>query len=189
MANRYKQAQEIVSEKRRKLLKTAATTAPVIATLQSGAAFAAGSAHLCVNTAQTDPPTADTATNTDAWVRTSVKRYKFQPPGEDTGGAEWLYDFAGNGGGDGTYYRDADSNSDGQGDSVAVSAASGWKLLEPMSGETRYVVVLWDASGGGATELGAHPKLFFDGVSATPSRTPLTATCLCSVDPTKCNLP
>ena len=163
MANRYKQAQEIVSEKRRKLLKTAATTAPVIATLQSGAAFAAGSAHLCVNTAQTDPPTADTATNTDAWVRTSVKRYKFQPPGEDTGGAEWLYDFAGNGGGDGTYYRDADSNSDGQGDSVAVSAAGGWKLLEPTSGETRYVVVLWDASGGEPPSWERIPSCFLMG--------------------------
>ncbi len=188
MANKYQQTQEIVSEKRRKLLKSAASTAPVIATLHSGAAFATASTHLCVNTAQTDPPVTDTPA-TDAWVRTSVKRYKFLPPGGNPGDAEWLYDFEGNGGGDGTYYRDADANSDGQGDSVSVSVAGGWQLLDPTSGETRYVVVLWDASGSGATELGAHPKLFFDGMSATPSRTPLTATCLCSVDPTKCNLP
>ena len=47
---------EKVSGKRRRLLKTAAAAAPVIATLQSGAAFANASAHLCTKKAEKDGP-------------------------------------------------------------------------------------------------------------------------------------
>ena len=39
----------LISEKRRRLLKAAASTAPVVATLQSGAAFAAASAFNCID--------------------------------------------------------------------------------------------------------------------------------------------
>ena len=42
-------AREAVSERRRRLLKAAATTAPVIATLPSGAALANASIHHCVD--------------------------------------------------------------------------------------------------------------------------------------------
>ena len=46
--------QNLISENRRRLLKAAATTAPVVATLQSGAAFAAFSAFNCIDSTATD---------------------------------------------------------------------------------------------------------------------------------------
>ncbi len=173
-----------VSEKRRRLLKSAAVSAPLIATLQSGAARAAASAHFCVTTAQTDPPVPST-TKSDAWVRVQVKRYRFQPPGAGTTPL-WLYDMDNIGGGSGIYYQETDTNADGSGDPVEVDTSAGWHLL---TSEDRWVVVLFDTVPDGAKKLGEHPKLFFDITSAVPSRTPLTASCLCSIDPTQCTTP
>jgi len=162
-----------ISEKRRKLLKTAATTAPVIATLQSGAAFANTSAFQCINDAKsggvyevvTDPVPSDN------WVRKTIKRYK---QGDQSSSNPWWYDVDNNGGTEGTYYRRKN-------DGTLVS-----EVIDPdpssWTAETVHVIVYYQPSDDytQVTEVGIYPKYYVPS-SSYGNQLPINGSCLASM--------
>jgi hypothetical protein len=171
--------QDSVSIKRRKLLKTAATTAPVIATLQSGAAFANTSAYQCINDATKELDIKETVKDPvplgDNWVRKQVKRYKFK----DSGGTiteNWWYDIDGVFGvSSGPYYRVSDDGTLKQGD----FPASDWSVAAE---QTVHVIVYFepDATNTSVVEVGVYPKYYV----AQPydnTQLPLNGSCLASM--------
>ncbi len=175
-----------VSDRRRRLLKAAAAGAPLIATLQSGAAFAQASARNCiVENAGRDP--AKQKGSPDNWVRKEVIRYKFEKP--DGSITNWKYDIDGNHAAGGPYYTAGDRNGDGMGNQWS-NARRQWPVAES---ETRYVLVYYQPTPDsinptGAVEKGPFPKFLEthgDGLTG------LKGSCLCSVNPNEpiCPIP
>lgn len=178
-----------VSERRRHLLKAAAVSAPVIATLQSGAAFATASANGCVQTCETKNPAPTTITDvTDGWIRAEVILYtfRFKKPNKPYRERK-RYDIkpvyttplAPNGfitpsAGDGPFYR-ANGKTwsiPGNATEISVTAAA-----------AKFILVYYDPNDAytDVTEIG--PIIPLDDESNINGLTPLTHSCLCSVDP------
>lgn len=80
-----------VSEKRRRLLKAAAASAPVIATLQSGGAFANASAFQCIDSTTNDTPDGATP-GTDVYVRERIAATEYT---HTTNPSKWKYTVGG----------------------------------------------------------------------------------------------
>ena len=174
---------DYISEKRRRLLKAAATTAPVIATLQSGAAFANTSAFQCIDDAKSggvDEVVADPVPSGDHWVRKTIKRYKYKRK-IDEHISTWWYDVDGNHDGvspEGPYYRVR--NEDG---SVASRTfnLSNWDEHES---ETVNVIVYYQPNGDytGVSKIkDPYPKYYVAQPYGEPL--PINASCLASMAP------
>ena len=168
---------EAVSERRRRLLKGAAAGAPVIATLQSGAALANTSAYQCLLEAQSNPPDTVT-TQADGWVRKNATRTLWYAD-DGSGNTVWVYTI------DGQEFTETDADGDGLGDpwTGAGYTASGdpTEVNQPVQ-----VLVYYEypPDGTDATEVGPYPK--FLATYTPPSgndTTPITGTCLCSISP------
>ncbi len=174
--------EEKISQKRRRLLKTAAATAPVIATLHSGAAFANASAYQCINDARTQPPSEETS-SPDTWVRVEVKRYKFKhiDNGKKKKTNNWWYDVDGVMGSgcsraspcSGTFYRIKNG---------VPKARYFDKIIKILSEETVWVVKYYqpDADNTSVTEVGPYPK-FYELPPDFVEKTPINASCLASM--------
>ena len=168
------------SEQRRRLLKAAASAAPVIATFSSGSAFANASIHQCViNAANAEQAPASgylyvNASSNDRYVRaTAVKQNWTRTNGSQIETAttiglprptptEW--------------FRDPGGNSLGQWASFDTNSWDKSGSEQPVN-----VLLLWDedAAGTGFDLVGTWPKL----VQARGSRFGVEGSCLCSVDP------
>jgi len=176
-----------VSEQRRRLLKAAAISAPVIATLQSGAAFATASAQGCIQECETKNPGQITST-TDGWVRTEVTLYtfRFKKPNKPFRTKE-RYDVTpfyaiplAPGGiitpsaGDGPFYK-----ANGKTWSIPNNATD----ISVIAATPKFILVYYDPNDTytGVTEIG--PIIPLDDESNISGLTPLTASCLCSVNP------
>ncbi|HIE55419.1 MAG TPA: hypothetical protein EYP90_09610 [Chromatiaceae bacterium] len=170
---------DTVSEKRRKLLKTAATTAPVIATLQSGAAFANTSAYQCINDAKTNPPpewTGDPVPSGDNWVRKTITRYKYKKKSDNTI-SNWWYDVDGNHGvsnPEGPYYRV-------QNDGTVASRSFDLNLWDEYQSEIVNVIVYYEPNVDytGVSEVGVYPKYYV--AQPYDSNLPINGSCLASM--------
>ena len=70
-----------VSNTRRKLLKAAAVSAPLVSSLKSGSAFAMTSVIQCIGMDHNNPPNYNVTSgyySNDGWMRQQVKRYRYK---------------------------------------------------------------------------------------------------------------
>ena len=174
-----------ISEKRRKLLKTAAASAPVIATLQSGAAFANTSAFQCINDAKNTAATlpevvADPVPPSDNWVRKTVKRYRYQKTKKNgkIKITDWWYDVDGNHDGfdpEGPFYRIKKGKVKSK---IFNKNKHKWNEYDS---ETVNVIVYYEPNSDhtNVTEMGVYPKFHVAQPYDTPL--PINGSCLASM--------
>jgi len=166
-----------VLQKRRKLLKSAAAGAPVIATLQSGAVFANTSAFQCINDASSNPPVEAVAVPpADQWVRVTVWRYQFTDNSNPTNVTGWLYDI------DGIYTPGSSTGVvgpfyDASGNAVNVDLANWTETASQQVAVIRYYEVN-SAHTAVVGTLNPYPKQV---VTDPNTQVPLNASCLASM--------
>ncbi len=166
-----------ISQKRRKLLKSAAAGAPVIATLQSGAAFANTSAFQCINDASSSPPTKAVAVPPpDQWVRVTVSRYQFTDNTNPANVTDWLYDI------DGVYASGSSTGVvgpfyDASGNTVSVDLANWTETASEQVAVIQYYEVN-PAHTAVVGTLNPYPKQV---VTDSNTQVPLNASCLASM--------
>lgn len=161
---------------RRRMLKAAAVSVPLIASLKSGAAFAVASANMCIVKNSRNQPENPALTPSDTWIQRLVTRYTFR--NSDGAVTDAKYDI------DGIYsdfvpdtinnYYDADGT-------PWVNRAD----MPVNSAESVYVLVPYQPSLDWMSVEESPFKL-----DITSPQTALTTSCLCSVDPSNkmCNI-
>lgn len=167
---------------RRRLLKAAAASAPFIATLPNGAAFANASAADCVVNdkklsddglvQEVDKPSVPDGGPDDTFVRFSAWQRN-----AGCGGDTYYYVYAG----------DAEGWYDQDGNAVSTLPPGCGRNLppgHPSSGDIKvYVLTHWIPEDD---YNGVHPNAFYPVTKlddSDPGNMGITATCLCSVDP------
>ena len=162
---------ESVAQGRRRLLKAAATTAPLIATLPNGAAWASASTAQCIATSKTANPST-VASQADAFVRQAGFQYTITP------GNITVYSIGATEGS--PYYLANGTVRDLQTGETISSPGTSVALL-------RYFKPNTDSTDVADCATTPVPNCVYPRIQvAAPSadNQPLYGTCLCSVNPT-----
>ncbi|MCF6354819.1 MAG: hypothetical protein L3J26_06910 [Candidatus Polarisedimenticolaceae bacterium] len=151
-----------VSKQRRRLLKAAAVSAPVIATLQSGAAFAQASALACIERdAAHNPPGEISDPSSDTFVRVAMNKYTYWDGSDTASETDFKYDV------DSLHPSGPYYNSDG----------SSWVIpsgFAEYSSQTVYVLAYYDSNGALSGRIFPEVQVGDDQVLTTSCMTSFT---------------